>query len=141
MKRKTVNLFIPIILFIISIYVIITSRSYGSEGQFPFLIGAGLLISSGALIIRTIFKNDLEVNFSDSNLTGVGITILTLVAYIFLFDKIGYFISTVLLGTIVIRILGYKNIFKNLIFVIIATALSFCIFKILLKVPLPTLFI
>ena len=92
MKSKTVNLFIPIILFIISIYVIITSRSYGSEGQFPFLIGAGLLISSGALIIRTMFKNDLEVNFSDSNLTGVGITILTLVAYIFLFDKIGYFI-------------------------------------------------
>ncbi len=141
MKNKTINLFIPIILFIISIYVIITSRSYGSEGQFPLLIGAGLLISSGALIIRIIFKNDLEVNFSESNLIGVGITILTLLAYIFLFDKIGYFISTVLLGTIVIRILGYKNIFKNIVIVIIATTLSFCVFKILLKVPLPTMFI
>lgn len=140
-KKQIVELSFPVFLALLGIFIVVVSFNYGSEGIFPRMVGGGLTLSSLGLIIKIIKNKAYVTNFEGKNIKNVASIVLALLAYIFLFNSIGYIISTFILAAFVIYQLGYRNIVVNLIVSAAATGVVFVIFKILLKVSLPVLFL
>lgn len=137
-KNLVIELAMPVFFIIISIATIIVSSSMGSEGVFPRMVAVILLLSSLYIAAMTLKTKEIVVKLEGVNLLKVAETFIALILYVFLMNKIGYIISTFILGTFIIRSLGYKNIVKTLLTVGISVAVIFIIFKVLLMVPLPT---
>ena len=113
----------------------------GSEGIFPTLSGGVLLLSAIYILADTVMKKRQVVNLEGVNLVMVLITVAALILYIVLLPKIGYIVDTFILGIFVIRSLGYKKIGITLLCSGIAVLVTFFVFKILLAVPLPMIFL
>ena len=111
-KKLARELFLPILFLIMSIYVFIVSKTLGTEGVFPKMVASVLFISSVWICFDTIKNNKTYLNFEDVNILEVFKTILVLMIYIFLFNKIGYVIDTLALCSYIMISLGYKKYFK-----------------------------
>lgn len=140
-KKLKTELAFPAVLIILSIYIIINSKSYGDEGTFPSMIGYGLLLSTIALVIKITKFNVFVTNFENINIKKVVFTVLSLLIYYLLYNILGYFISTVLLGIVILYIMQYNNMIKGSLIILLTTIVVFFIFKVLLKVTLPTIII
>ena len=86
-------------------------------------------------------KREAIVKLEGVNLSMVGVTILALAAYVFLLKKIGYIIDTFLLCAFIIRSLGYKRFGIIALCSALAVAATFGVFKVILSVPLPMIFL
>lgn len=140
-KKLKTELAFPAVLIILSIYIIINSKSYGAEGTFPTMIGYGLLLSSVALVIKITKFNVYVTNFENVNIKKVIFTVLSLLIYFIIYNILGYFISTLILGIVILYIMRYNNMIKGSLIILITTIVVFFIFKVLLKVTLPTIII
>ena len=100
-----------------------------------------LLACSIYLFIEVLAKKRKVVVLDGVNLPMVGITLLVLIAYVFLLKKIGYVMDTFILCAVIIRILGYQKPGITALCSALAVALTFFVFKGLLSVPLPMVFL
>ena len=82
-----------------------------------------------------------SIDLTKINFAAVGITIVALAAYMALFRLIGYVLSTILLGISIILGLRYNNVKGAILWPTLMVLVVFVIFRILLKVPLPVLFL
>ena len=133
-KQLMIELAMPVAFMLMAAYVIVKGLSMGSEGVFP-------IMCAGVLLVQTLMKREVVVKLEGVNLPRVGLTLLTLLVYVFLLKKIGYAIDTFLLCALVIRSLGYKKFHVIVPCSVIAVAVTFVIFKVLLSVPLPMVFL
>ena len=136
-KQLIIELAMPIVFALISIYIIVKAIPMEGEGVFPIMSAGVLLICAAYLFFETLVKKEEVVKLEGVNLGKVGITLLALIVYVVLLKKIGYIIDTFALCFFIIRSLGYKKTGVTLLCSALAVACVFFIFKVLLSVPLP----
>lgn len=140
-KQLMIELAMPIVFVLASIYIIVKAIPMEGEGVFPIMSAGVLLICSAYLFFETLVKKEQVVNLEGVNLGKVMVTLLALVVYVLLLKKIGYMIDTFLLCVFIIRSLGYKKIGITILCAVLAVCATFVVFKVLLSVPLPMIFL
>lgn len=141
MKYKKLEVGTNIFFILLGIMVLAVSRDMGKEGTFPAIVAIGMILSAAAsLIVRRKAAEDI-LDLSGMNLPRVALTAVLIAAYIFLMPYIGYVIASILLGAAVMLILGYKRVPIAIVVASITAGACFCVFKLLLTVPLPTAFL
>ena len=140
-KQLIIELAMPIVFALVSVYVIVKAIPMESEGVFPIMSAGVLLACAVYLFVETLIKQKAVVKLEGVNLPMVGLTIPALVLYVVLLKRIGYLIDTFLLCAFIMRFLGYKKLGVIGICSLAAVAGTFFVFKVLLSVPLPMIFL
>lgn len=140
-KQLTIELAMPILFIILSLFVIASAVPMGKEGFFPIMSAVVLLLCAIYLFFESVIKREAVVKLEGVNLGKVGITLLILIVYAVLMKKIGYVIDTFLLCVFIIRFLGYKNLIVTALCAILTVCATFVVFKLMLSVPLPMIFL
>lgn len=139
-KQLIIELFMPVLMIAVSVYFIAASVPMGGEGTFPMICGVLQLITSIYLLVKVLLKRDVVVKLEGLNVKKAFFTVVALVIYVLVMEKIGYCLSTFLLVAFVIWFLGYKNWKIILLCSVLTVAATYLIFGVLLHVPLPMLF-
>ena len=127
---------------IIGAAVLIIGKDFrGNDKYFPIIIGAGMVITAIWMAWEDRKQDKACIDLTKINFAAVGITIVALAAYMALFRLIGYVLSTILLGISIILGLRYNNVKGAILWPTLMVLVVFVIFRILLKVPLPVLFL
>ena len=140
-KQFLIELAMPVVFILAAIYIIVKAIPMEGEGVFPIMSAGVLLICAVYLLFETLVKKAVIVKLEGVNLVMVGVTLLALIVYVILIKKIGYVIDTFLLCVLMIRSLGYKTIGVTVMCAVLAVAATFFVFKVLLSVPLPMIFL
>lgn len=140
-KQLMIELAMPAAFILMAVYVIAKAVSMEKEGVFPIMSAGVLLLCAVYLLGETLVKRQAVVSLAGVNLPMVGLTLLALLIYVVLLKKIGYVIDTFLLSAFIMRSLGYRKYGVIALCSVLAVAATFFIFKILLSVPLPMVFL
>jgi len=141
-KKLLIDLSMPIAFIALSLWMIIESATFtGEEGGFLTLIGYFMLIVALFILLTTLKQKESKVNFKNINKRKVIEVLVALALYVAMFKLIGYVLSTFLLCAFVITTLGYKNHKLTAFTSAGVTLVVFVLFKIVLGVPLPLLFL
>lgn len=110
-------------------------------GFFPFLVGLVILGLSIALLIQSFMVKKVEqVIFCEDRekIPRVILCVLSLFAYGFFLEKIGFLLcTTVFIGFVAKAIAGQKWL-ETLILAILSSLVAYVLFRLLLKCELPT---
>lgn len=104
---------------------------------FPKIIAIILFILSAMLFIGSIRNKDKK-SIYNPNMKYTFMVIFTFAVYVFLIDRIGYLISTIIFAFFVITILKSKSKILNIIFAVIFPVALYLLFTYAFKVSLPT---
>ncbi|WP_373079590.1 tripartite tricarboxylate transporter TctB family protein [Fusobacterium varium] len=104
---------------------------------FPKIIAIILFILSTMLFIGSIRNKDKK-SIYNPNMKYTFMVIFTFAVYVFLIDRIGYLISTIIFAFVVITILKSKSKILNIIFAVIFPVALYLLFTYAFKVSLPT---
>lgn len=133
-------------LCIVSAFIFYSSTQFnmafiGNSGLgpdfFPKVIAVILFILSAMLFVGSI-KNKDKKSIYNPNVKYTFMVIFAFAVYIFLIDRIGYLISTVIFAFVVITILKSKSKILNIIFAIAFPIALYLLFTYAFKVSLPT---
>lgn len=138
-KNKYAEYFFSLLLIAVGIYVFVVGKGFrGNDKYFPMIIGAGMIVTAIWMVVEDMRQEKACLELSKINFAAVGITIAALFVYTVLFRTIGYVLSTILLGISIILGLRYDSIRGAVLWPTGIVLVVFAVFKILLKVPLPT---
>jgi len=142
MKNKLVSLLCPSAFLIFGIYIIIESAKFKStDGIFPTMTAVLLIAVSLIQFAKDLLTKEHKDRFAGTNFLQVLEYVAALLLYAFLFKKIGYIFDTLWLTAYTMFALRYRN-WKGLLLISAGiTAGLYLIFRVLLKVPLPTLWL
>ncbi|MCB8566270.1 tripartite tricarboxylate transporter TctB family protein [Fusobacterium ulcerans] len=133
-------------LCIVSAFIFYSSTQFnmafiGNSGLgpdfFPKVIAVILFMLSAMLFVGSI-KNKDKKSIYNPNMKYTFMVIFTFAVYIFLIDRIGYLVSTVIFAFVVITILKSKSKILNIIFAIAFPIALYLLFTYAFKVSLPT---
>jgi len=119
-----------------------TKTTFSAIGPrvFPILIGIGMLLSGVWLGWQTWLKRASGHKFADLeeiDWKTWGATALVFLVYIFIFEPVGYLISTALFLFIEARILGSRAWLRDALVSVVVSVAIYYFFNGLLKVGLP----
>lgn len=132
-------------LCIVSAFIFYSSTQFnmafiGNSGLgpdfFPKVIAVILFILSALLFVGSI-KNKDKKSIYNPNMKYTFMVIFAFAVYIFLIDRIGYLVSTVIFAFVVITILKSKSKVLNIIFAIVFPIALYLLFTYAFKVSLP----
>ena len=133
-------------LCIVSAFIFYSSTQFnmafiGNSGLgpdfFPKVIAVILFILSVMLFVGSI-KNKDKKSIYNPNMNYTFMVIFAFAVYIFLIDRIGYLVSTVIFAFVVITILKSKSKILNIVFAIAFPIALYLLFTYAFKVSLPT---
>ena len=133
-------------LCIVSAFIFYSSTQFnmafiGNSGLgpdfFPKVIAVILFMLSAMLFVGSI-KNKDKKSIYNPNMKYTFMVIFAFAVYIFLIDRIGYLVSTVIFAFVVITILKSKSKILNIIFAIAFPIAVYLLFTYAFKVSLPT---
>lgn len=119
-----------------------TFRAAGS-GLFPLCLGILLMALSGSLVVRVMLQDARERGgmAAPAGIHGsvrqVALFMGAIVLGTFLLTTLGYPLTFFLLLVALLRILGMKGWFRNVLVSFLAAGLSYFLFVQWLKIPLP----
>ncbi len=141
-KNKIVVLLCPVAFLLFGIYVRVACMGMPRrDATFPAMISYLVIAIAIALFIFEWRKNDHTPVFANVNFKKLLIYTAVLSMYVLTMKQIGYFIGTVLLTGTTMYILEYRRYTMLVLMAFGITAFIFAMFKYLLRVPLPTLFL
>jgi putative tricarboxylic transport membrane protein len=147
MNNRTKDIFSSLFWLLFSIYIAIESYRFDlgkwsipGPGYFPF--GAALLfgIISILFLFKTLRKPSSEVRISfDSKVSwqNVALSLVVMVIYVFLLNKIGFVFCTLLLGVFFLRLVARQRWSTTLIIALSVTLGAHLLFNVLLDAQLP----
>lgn len=145
MKKKDllIELSLPWALGLMAIFFYVKACSIkpASAALFPKIICGVMLIGVVVTTIETLTKKKVTVHFEGLKPWKALMLLAMLVVYVLLLPVIGYIIPTLVLCIAIMWLLNYHKVPVVLLSSVIGTAAVFVIFKIVLKVPLPMLFL
>jgi len=140
LKNKLIALIMPVFFTAFSIWMYFSGRALGENlGRFPRVIAVFTFCVAVFHLVDVLRRKDFQDIFANSNILKVLELLAVLAIYLVLFKKLGYIICTSLLMFYVILAQGYRKYVKAAAASVVFTLIVFFVFKILLKVPLPTL--
>lgn len=111
----------------------------GSAG-FPRLVTVCMIISGVLLIVRALLSKKEHAARSriDSRFVFslVGLTI-SFILYVYLFEKLGFILTTGLLLFFAMYVFGSKKILLNAVLSVVTSIAIYYVFTIIFKIPLP----
>lgn len=114
------------------------SLSAPGAGLWPLVISIVMIAASAVAVIRA--KHDDDVEAFDRGITTVGLSVASLLAYAALLPVVGFEIPTALLLFFWMKILGKERWRSSIVVSVVATAVVYALFILLLAVPIPHLF-
>lgn len=125
----------------IGLFVFIEGRGFrGNDKYFPMIVGVLTFLTALWIFLEDSRRADSCFRVKNVNFLAIGITCAALFIYIFLFKEIGFILSTVLLGIAILVGMRFESKLGTVLYPVVMVAVIFVIFKVLLKVPLPTRF-
>lgn len=137
-------LIIGLILTIWSATYPVGSLAQPGSGFLPLGLGILLLIFSTVLLIRAIKSGTEEkanIPMIPKRWLNLSLTVLVLLAAIFLFETVGYLLIFFALSLLLPLLAGQITWKRSFLFAVVAAAGVYIIFVWLLKQPLPTGFV
>ena len=148
---KAIKLGMPIMMIIISGSFLIASLNIpkatlgNPNGPLYFPVGVSvlMLILSIVYLIKELKalaeeNEDIKELFEGRTLKLIGVTVILGIIYAFIFEKLGYFTSTLIfLGALLFYVNGYKKWLVNTVVTIVFTFMTWYGFSVLLSVSLP----
>jgi putative tricarboxylic transport membrane protein len=114
------------------------SLSAPGAGLWPLVISVVMIAAAGIALVRA--KHDDDVEAFDGGIVTVGLSVASLVAYAALLPLVGFEIPTVLLLFFWMKVLGKEGWRSSVTVAVVATAVVYALFILLLAVPIPHLF-
>lgn len=141
-KNKMISLISPIAFLIFGIWVRYSAMSMTKrDAMMPIIVSYAVIVISIVDLITEMRKKDHKDRFAGVNFARLLACIASMYLYVFLLKKIGFFLDTLWLTAATMVILDYRN-YKILVFAsFLITTVVFLAFGVLLKVPLPTLWL
>lgn len=141
-KNKLVSLLCPTAFLIFGIWVRISAASMTKrDAMLPILVSYAVIVISIVDFVVEYRKENHKNRFADVNYVRILECLASMFLYVFLIKKIGFFFDTLLLTAFTMWALDYKNYKMLAAASLIITTAVFVVFKILLRVPLPTLWL
>lgn len=139
--KLILELLMPVLLIAMACVFIdeIRRTNMGDEGIFPLMCAILQIIISVYLIGKILIKREMVLKTEGLNVGKAALTVLALIIYVLVLDKIGYCLSTFLLVGFIIWFLGYRKYWVILLCAALTVAATYVIFGVLLNVPLPML--
>ena len=144
---KNLNLISGVLLFFLGLGICITSLTYpiGSfkspgGGLFPLLTSVVLMGLSGITLIQALVKRENQKGrffVSKEGPKMILLVIIFLVGFRYLLPVIGFGVSTFLFIFCSARFLGHYSWKMSLLFSVLAAGISYTVFQVLLKIPMP----
>lgn len=111
-------------------------------GVVPIWLAIGMIILAGLLLITNVLNRDKygkgNVEFTLSEIIGVGIILAVLVVYMVAMDYLGFGIATIFMITFISKRIGNYAIWKCGLIGIIVAVVCVQVFRVFLHLPLPT---
>ena len=124
----------------IELFVFLEGRTFrGNDKYFPMIVGALTFLAALWVFLEDSKQEKSCFDIKKVNFLAVGVTCAALFIYVFLFKEIGFILSTTLLGISILVGMRFQNKLGIVLYPVIMVAVIFLIFKVLLKVPLPTI--
>jgi len=141
-KNKILAILCPLAFLLFGIWIVIESSTFrGTDGTFPKMAGVLMIAVSLIQLIKDFCAKEHKNKFEGGNNIRVLEYVAALILYVFLIKKIGYVFDTLWLTAFTMFALGYKNWKGLVIYPVAITAILYLLFGVLLKVPLPTLWL
>lgn len=142
-KDWLLELSMPAVMAALGIYVLKAADSIKpkSAGTFPRMCAIFLLIGVAVTVIQIIVSKKKTVHFENLQWWKALLLLAMVLAYTLLLPAVGYLIPTIVLCASIMVLLRYRNWKVICIVSVIAVAVIFVLFKVVLKVPLPMLFL
>lgn len=147
MDSKRIDIGVGIILCIFSVIIYLyAEQQYVGRGVnrygpnfFPQVLSLMMFLASIALIVQA-FRGKALKNLEEVNKQGfvrATVTLVLAIAYVFLMNFLGFYLSTVIFLFVVMTYLGQKKLWiRILVSLLVATAV-YGLFHYFLKIPLP----
>lgn len=141
-KNKLISLLCPTAFLIFGIWVRVSAASMTKrDAMLPILVSYAVIAISIVDFVVEFRKENHKDRFANVNYVRLLACIASMYLYVFLIKKIGFYIDTLLLTAFTMWVLDYKNYKILAVASVIITTAVFVVFKLLLKVPLPTLWL
>lgn len=141
-SNKIVEYVFAVAFMVIGLFAFLVGRTYrGNDKYFPMIVGVLTLLAAIWIFIEDIKSKESCFNLSKVNLLAVGVACIAMLIYYFLFQSVGYIISTFFLGVAVLAGMRFKNKLGTILYPALIVIILFVVFKVLLKIPLPTIFL
>lgn len=141
-KNKLISLLCPTAFLIFGIWVRVEAAGMTKrDAMLPKLVAYAIIAISIIDFIVEWRKENHKDRFENVNWIRLLECLAAMFLYVFLLQKIGFFLDTLLLTAFTMWVLDYKNYKILAVSSIIITVAVFVVFKVLLRVPLPTLWL
>lgn len=141
-KNKRVEIATPVFFIALSIYIFIVALTLPDvEGVFPMMIAVCMLASSVVILVKLLRTTKCIIDLTKINVMNLVKITMALIIYAVIINRVGYIISTVLLGIYSTYALGLRDLKKIVIYPVAIVLVLFVSFKLLLNVPLPMAFL
>lgn len=143
---KKGNIISSFVFMLLGIFVIVQSNNFPNAGGnqvtgpdfFPKVLSGILIFLSILLFISTVlYKENKDVGLLEKSAIKAYITMAALVVYLVFINIVGFAIATPVFLFGLIRYYGMENYKKIALSSVLATAIIYGVFKMLLAVPLP----
>jgi hypothetical protein len=147
LSTRVVESVVAILLFALGSLVVYDSHRLGSSwgsdgpeaGYFPFYIGLLICISSGAVLIQTLFGREARrdrIFVEWQPLRQVLAVLIPAALYVFGIQLVGLYVASAVYIALFMRLLGNYGWFRSVVLGLVVAALGFATFEIWFKVPL-----
>lgn len=129
------------------------ARGTVTARTFPYMAGGLMVLSSAGLLLNTLLRKTPEGEGKTENavspedaekrkksLLRTGLVFVLMILYVIAMNLIGFILASIIFGIIFLYITGIRKWWQYLIFAVLMIPL-FALFKYVLYVPLPTLFL
>lgn len=141
-KNKIISLISPAAFLLFGIWVRYSAASMTKrDAMMPIIVAYAIIIVSIIDFITEWRKKEHKDRFAGVNFGRVGACIAAMYLYVFLIQKIGFYLDTLWLTAFTMWVLDYKNYKMLAVSAVIITTVVFVAFNYLLNVPLPTLWL
>ncbi|MEA4934362.1 MAG: tripartite tricarboxylate transporter TctB family protein [Lawsonibacter sp.] len=141
-KNKMIELLCPLLFLSFGIYIRISALSMSRrDATFPNLVAYIVIAVSIIQLVMDMRKSEHKARFKNVNFLKLAECIGAMLLYVVLLKKIGFLVDTFLLTSYTMYALEYRKYKVLFIAAAIITAVIFLVFRVLLHVPLPTIWL
>lgn len=142
LKNKIVSLISPIAFLAFGIWLRLSANGFTKrDAMFPKLVSMAIIVIAVVDLIVELTKKQHKDRFAGVNFLRILMCLVAMFLYVSLLKKIGFFLDTLLLTAFTMWTLDYKNYKVLPVAALVITTIVFVMFKVLLKVPLPTIWL
>lgn len=142
MKKSGFIATIPLLAFACGAFIEARKLPFGSlssprAGFFPLILSALLAVFSLPLLLESLKEREARSGLRPGTWKRVGLTLGALFAYGFLFESLGYIVTTFLFVGFLLRAVDRQGWLRAFTVAFCASLASYLLFGLLLRSPLP----